>query len=578
MTHDTDYDGGWDVECDGMEDAPSTKLAPPNSGLDMLDFFTGSKKPRPVQIEALNRIQHAFEVEKKRYFVLDAPTGSGKSEIGIPVGRFYGSAFLTTQQKLLMDQYESAFPELEMVKGMNNYRCSAFTFPDDIPELERTCDTADYLNHERHRKTCCDYIPVRNGYWRGPLSLTNVDFAFWAHMPFQLPGGMDYRHVLIIDECHNLEEKLLDFGKVEITHRHLQKIGMPAAAFLQRGSSKATVQQFIENYLDHVSRALANLASQPVLTSSDSKEQRRLNRQTAALELTLQEGDWIYWLDNPQPKKQILWHGKAKQPARDSLVLKPMNCKVAAAKLFSRAEKILFMSATVGKVDQFLAGLNIPVSEASWHVADSDFPVQNRLVTLYNVGKMGLYHKERTLPDIIEACSQIMDQLPDVKGLILVPSYGLQQELAARLGPRIITHTKDNGTEMISLHCESPEPTVLIGVYMHEGLDLKDDLARFLILPKVLYKSLKDPYVEERIKRDGDWYPRQTILAMVQAAGRVVRSATDRADICILDSCFADLLKHEDMFPRWFLEAVRVDGKKPPQKVTAAPAAEKEGS
>jgi len=41
--------------------------------------------------------------------------------------------------------------------------------------------------------------------------------------------------------------------------------------------------------------------------------------------------------------------------------------------------------------------------------------------------------------------------------------------------------------EVISRHCENAEPTVLLGVAMFEGLDLKDERARFLIFPKVPY-------------------------------------------------------------------------------------------
>jgi hypothetical protein len=68
-------------------------------------------------------------------------------------------------------------------------------------------------------------------------------------------------------------------------------------------------------------------------------------------------------------------------------------------------------------------------------------------------------------------------------------------------------------------------------------------------------------------------------LAMVQAAGRVVRTPDDWAEIAILDSGFASLLRRPELFPKWFLEAVEVNGRKPPQRVVpTASSMEIEGS
>jgi ATP-dependent DNA helicase DinG len=262
------------------------------------------------------------------------------------------------------------------------------------------------------------------------------------------------------------------------------------------------------------------------------------------------------------------------------LVLLDVMMPRAAGRLFERADKLLFMSATVGKVQQFLAGLNLRESEAAWHCANSEFPVNNRRVQFFTVGSMSRQNQAQGLPVIIKACQGILAQRPNVKGAILVNSYPLASKLAAQLGPRILTHMgPDDKDEILARHCQFPKPTVLIGVATFEALDLKDDLARFLILPKIPYPYLGDPYIAERKNRDPHWHLRQTTLAVVQACGRVVRTPTDWAEIAILDSGFASLLRRPDLFPKWFLEAVEVNGKKPPQRVTpAAPSVEIEGN
>ena len=67
------------------------------------------------------------------------------------------------------------------------------------------------------------------------------------------------------------------------------------------------------------------------------------------------------------------------------------------------------------------------------------------------------------------------------------------------------------GTRDIAIaeHRQRKDPTVLIAVNMHEGLDLKDGLARFLIIPKVLYTA-RDSWINERETMDSGYYSRQT--------------------------------------------------------------------
>ena len=525
---------------------------------NILDFFTRGRNPRKVQVDALEFICETFR--DKQFAVLEGPTGCAKSEIGMAMARAHGNAFITSPLKILVDQYERDFPELKAVKGKTNYRCSAFPFPAYIPLEDRTCATASDLDDELHARICRDYIPIRNTYWRGPLSVTTLAFSFWALMPFQLSRGLEDRSLLIIDECHGLENALCDFGKVQITARQVQKLGMSVASYNSIASADhATAERFATEFKE---RAIA--ASKD--NNFSKKEQRTFLSKARSLAMTLEIGDWLHYRKTDEETGR-----------EQALILKPMCAHVPAAQLFAKADKILFMSATVGKAEQFLAELGVPESHAAWHYAPSEFPLANRKIHFFPFAYLSANNEDTALPRIIDGCRQVLDQRPDKKGLILCSSYPLQGKLAAQLGPRILTHTAENKEEVIARHKAGPAPTVLLGVFLHEGLDLPDDQARFLILPKVLYPYLGDPYIKERMNRDKRWYYRQTIVAMVQAAGRVVRTPTDWAEIVILDSCFGLLLEHPEMFPGWFLEAVIVNGKKRPQKVTALPAAEKEG-
>ena len=100
---------------------------------DWKPFFP-YKNVRPGQELAIDDILDAFEAGKK-YFVLDAGTGVGKSAIAATVAEYIekyilpkedvacGTNILTTQ-KLLQDQYRHDYPYINSLKSSTNYQCT----------------------------------------------------------------------------------------------------------------------------------------------------------------------------------------------------------------------------------------------------------------------------------------------------------------------------------------------------------------------------------------------------------------------------------------------------------------------
>ena len=96
---------------------------------------------------------------------------------------------------------------------------------------------------------------------------------------------------------------------------------------------------------------------------------------------------------------------------------------------------------------------------------------------------------------------------------------------------RLIFHDSTDREEALQKHLTSKEPTVLVTPSMSEGVDLRDDLARFQVLVKVPYPSLGDKLVKKRMNRWSWWYPMQTIKTIVQSVGRGVRSGLGIFDL-----------------------------------------------
>jgi ATP-dependent DNA helicase DinG len=77
---------------------------------------------RNNQDYVLNEISEAFKSDY-RYILLEAPTGFGKSGVGIAVALTLGSSYICTSTKDLQGRYKRDFPFIYTAKGMSNYPC-----------------------------------------------------------------------------------------------------------------------------------------------------------------------------------------------------------------------------------------------------------------------------------------------------------------------------------------------------------------------------------------------------------------------------------------------------------------------
>jgi Rad3-related DNA helicase len=67
------------------------------------------------------------------------------------------------------------------------------------------------------------------------------------------------------------------------------------------------------------------------------------------------------------------------------------------------------------------------------------------------------------------------------------------------------------------------------------------------------------------------WYDAESVRQLCQMTGRGVRHDADRCETYILDSEFERLLaRRRGMFPRWWLEALQVEGAGAPTQVAGS--------
>jgi Rad3-related DNA helicase len=118
---------------------------------------------------------------------------------------------------------------------------------------------------------------------------------------------------------------------------------------------------------------------------------------------------------------------------------------------------------------------------------------------------------------------------------------------------RFLTHDSTNRDDVLKLHVNSSEPTVLLSPSMMEGVDLKDDLSRFQIICKVPFPYLGDLVIKKRMEKNEKWYPYMTAKSVIQSLGRSIRNETDHAVSYILDSDWHRFFcKNKQLFPNEF--------------------------
>ena len=199
--------------------------------------------PRKEQQEALDFIRDTYNKNPlNKFFLLDLPTGIGKSYLSLMISDWYRKNLnrmarvdIITNSKLLQDQYSNTFDSICDLKGKENYECESYA-----------CSCAQGSEFARLNKTSCEscpYADARESYINGGVSLTNFYlytlYAMYNQKLMEARGAK----VLIVDECHSLDDVISGFISIKITETILKKFSFSNEAVLIRelkGVSKIT--------------------------------------------------------------------------------------------------------------------------------------------------------------------------------------------------------------------------------------------------------------------------------------------------------------------------------------------------
>lgn len=234
----------------------------------------------------------------------------------------------------------------------------------------------------------------------------------------------------------------------------------------------------------------------------------------------------------------------------------------ADAYLWRKTEKIVLSSATFHP--RGLELLGVGHGDYDWIEAPSPFPIANRLVHVVPIEvrvQHGMSEQEKFW--WVRGIDRVIDRNLDKKGIIHTVSYDRAKFLKATSKHRahMLVHDPRTTRQVVQQFRASEAPALLVSPSVTTGWDFPDTESEYQVIAKIPFPDQSGAIMKARTKLDPTYPYFMAVTTLVQMAGRIVRSESDKAATYITDDHARWFLPRwgKRFAPRWFMEAVRWD-------------------
>lgn len=540
--------------------------------VSLISQFPISFTPSKLQIDVINRIEKAFNTGKK-FVVCCAPTGSGKSFIAKTLANastmpsktfeqlirsydaykmdFDGNysyeqeckdepafgTFALTITKSLQDQYQELFNDTNLLKGKTNYVCDV----DKNYDAELApCTFAPTLRDNCWAENRCPYYNARNEAMLANFAALNYK------MFLSLPSHIKQKNFLICDEASELEDELIRQFSAEINYEKLDNYNISCDILVTDNRDRAYnwIGVLLENITNELTAFLnkANKKQNLIPQSEKIKYQflKNMHRSLTIISTHWHECEFVIDIDSKR------------------VILTPLHANTLSKYIFNHGEKVVLMSATIIDHKHFAKSLGI--TDYEYVEVDSTFDPAKSPIYISSKYKLNYKTLNNALPGICEQIRTIIDHHKTDKGIIHTHSNDITSFIKDRLksNKRLLCRdTNNTNEEILKIHSESVEPTILVSPSLVYGIDLKDDLARFQIIVKLPFLPLSSKRIKRLFDLDSAWYENKMLNAVVQASGRATRNKDDYSSTYILDGNFINVAKRaKGKLPKYFIDRI----------------------
>jgi len=556
---------------------------------------------RPGQLEAIVDILNTYLNSEVDTYILEAPTGSGKSLIAMICSAFLQEinlrGYILTSELALQDQYIGDFYKYGLswgsVKGADTYNCAVNMLPFSLGE----CRIQKLSYEQAEQLPCweeCGYLTNRKKAIESPISLLNYSYALiqrnYVEDQQQKQGhGVPFpsRDFVFCDEAHRIidivqghfspriNQEFIDAIKYLETFQKKHGYGgevlstnLISLVFLiqeeeNKNMLKSHLQKFY-NYLvkqrykdkivaDDASKKFEDFAAVP------TDWRRALSYMDRVKDVYCKVEDYIKILESGSVDKMVK---TVTQTLKDTpeIVFNYVDEGYMVDRYFSKkfGFKVL-MSATFGNPKYFLNAFG--GKNARYNRIKSTFNFTKSPVYLMYKNRLSYRNIDEKTPLLAESLCSILERHPNMSGIVHSGSYSLAKKVWTLLPKvhqdRIYLYEGTNEKiNAISNLVDKESNKIVMGPSLLEGLDLKDDFSRLQIFLKVPYPSLANNFVKEKMKHYPDWYKWKAAVSVLQGVGRSIRSEEDWAITYFLDGCLQDIIGEKLSVPEEFTNRI----------------------
>jgi ATP-dependent DNA helicase DinG len=562
-------------------DTPVVRTAPISK---IEEYFPSEIIPRDIQKQILKEIETNIKLGFKK-IVISAPTGVGKSAIGMAIAKYFGTGFFITKSKSLQDQYTRDFPILKSVKGKSNFECLKLMDEHKVDdpilakELGHTCEKGVCLEGTEENsegksiKTFCTFKPLIKDvtfdtklnestctyYFQKYFGLIS-NFSVWNYSGFfQLMKNKsvftDYleKKVSIFDEAHGIEDQIINFIGIDISNKQLDecKIDLSRYNISDIKELTALLVAMKKFYATQYAEIKGNDGDLKILEYYDENFKKF--------------SDFIGQIES-DPKNFLISDNSNDFGNSVTISIKPLLISKYVDDFFN-TEYQIFMSATINKKN-FCETMGLDEKHVAFiDTPKSPFLYEHRKVDFLDVAFLNSRSSFAEEQNAIRKIDEILSKHKTERGLILTSSKKRCFDILSQLSPenkkriRICHSSNSDGTtqdEKIAQH-RATSGSVLLSSSLWEGVDLKDDDSRFQIIAKAPYKSLGDTRVRAKMNKFPSWYSSETMMKILQGFGRSIRSEDDWARTYVIDSTINNLVKQtRNIIPKAYWDVLQI--------------------
>jgi ATP-dependent DNA helicase DinG len=380
--------------------------------------------------------------------------------------------------------------------------------------------------------------------------------------------------VVIFDEAHLLEDTANNYFSIQLSSYRLaelvrdlsfelvaagnkdrvllrssQTIGKIGAQFFNCFPPGDRTRRFNPEYMGSelkarwgdLSRGLEELAGQifPLQDFSDGLAgcHRRLLEISQDLHLLLDQTDpnFVYWYEK-RGRATFLWGS----PVQVAPILHEL--------LFQQRRPYIFTSATlaVGKDLSFFKGrLGLP-PETQGLILDAPFSYRDQAL-IYLPSDLPLPDSARFIPAVSREIAAILEQT-EGRAFVLFTSHRNLQEvrplLEVRQQFRLLVQGEQPKSALLRRFREETSSVLLGTASFWQGVDMPGETLSCVIIDKLPFAPPNDPLVAARLEKIAEaggnpfweYQVPSAVLTLRQGLGRLIRRATDRGVLAVLDS------------------------------------------